>query len=108
MKRTHEIKVRLNDEEFSRLNETVGRTLYSREAFIRDMLAGYHIREKPPVEVMQMIMQIRRVGITLDRLLKRTYETGFVDMPELRRALESNRALEKELAEIYASYEKEK
>ena len=45
--RTHEIKVRLNDAEFARLNDMVKRSIFSREEFIRMMLAGYTLQEAP-------------------------------------------------------------
>ena len=45
--RTHEIKVRLNDAELARLNDMVKRSIFSREEFIRMMLAGYTLQETP-------------------------------------------------------------
>ena len=45
--RKHEIKVRLNDAEFDWLNEMVERSIFSREEFIRMMLAGYTLQEAP-------------------------------------------------------------
>ena len=45
--RKHEIKIRLNDAEFNRLNEMVERSIFSREEFIRLMLAGYTLQEAP-------------------------------------------------------------
>ena len=45
--RRHEIKLRLNDREFTRLNEMVARSIFSREEFIRMVLAGYQIQESP-------------------------------------------------------------
>lgn len=45
--RRHEIKVRLNDAEFDWLNEMVERSIFSREEFIRMMLAGYTLQEAP-------------------------------------------------------------
>jgi hypothetical protein len=45
--RKHEIKIRLNDAEFDRLNEMVERSIFSREEFIRMMLAGYTLQEAP-------------------------------------------------------------
>jgi hypothetical protein len=45
--RTHEIKVRLNDAELARLNDMVKRSIFSREEFIRMMLAGYTLQEAP-------------------------------------------------------------
>jgi hypothetical protein len=45
--RKPEIKVRLNDTEFNRLNDMVARSIFSREEFIRMMLAGYTLQEAP-------------------------------------------------------------
>ena len=45
--RKHEIQVRLNDAEFDRLNDMVKRSIFSREEFIRMMLAGYTLQEAP-------------------------------------------------------------
>ena len=45
--RRHEIKLRLNDREFTRLNDMVARSIFSREEFIRMALAGYQIQESP-------------------------------------------------------------
>lgn len=45
--RKHEIKIRLNDAEFNRLNDMVARSIFSREEFIRLMLAGYTLQEAP-------------------------------------------------------------
>ena len=45
--RRHEIKLRLNDREYARLNDMVERSIFSREEFIRMVLAGYQIQESP-------------------------------------------------------------
>lgn len=46
-KRTHEIKVRLNDKEFDHLNKMVAKTLYNRETFLRLLIGGYTVQEVP-------------------------------------------------------------
>ena len=38
--RRHEIKLRLNDREFTRLNDMVARSIFSREEFIRMVLCS--------------------------------------------------------------------
>ena len=45
--RRHEIKLRLNDREYARLNDMVARSIFSREEFLRHMLAGYTLQEAP-------------------------------------------------------------
>ena len=46
-KRTHEIKVRLNDQELSHLNQMVAKTNYTREDFLRLMIGCYTVQEVP-------------------------------------------------------------
>ena len=46
-KRTHEIKVRLDDKEFDHLNKMVAKTLYNRETFLRLLIGGYTVQEVP-------------------------------------------------------------
>ena len=63
-KRTHEIKVRLNDRELSHLNKMVAKTNYSREDFLRLMIAGYTVQEVPKDYVM-FYMDMKRICSTL-------------------------------------------
>ena len=37
----------MNDEEFSRLNKMVGKSIYNRETFLRILLDGYTLQECP-------------------------------------------------------------
>ena len=55
--RRHEIKLRLNDREYARLNDMVERSIFSREEFIRHMLAGYTLQEAP-TEFLQFRMEL--------------------------------------------------
>ena len=59
-KRTHEIKVRLDDEELSRLNEMVAKTNYTREGFLRLMIAGYTVQEVPK-DYLMFYMDMKRI-----------------------------------------------
>ena len=61
MKRNYEIKVRLTRDEWEKLNEQVERTCLSREQYVRDVLAGVVVRERPPVEYGEIIIYRVRV-----------------------------------------------
>ena len=58
-KRTNKISIWLSDAELKRLNEMVGKTVFSREAFIRTMLAGYQIRAAPPAPLHETMRLLR-------------------------------------------------
>ena len=87
--RTHEIKIRLNDEEFAHLNEMVSRSNYSREVFLRFLLNGYVMQECPrdfimfKKDVIQIINELRTIRRNASlteaeksRLLKTADEAG--------------------------------
>ena len=65
MKRNYEIKVRLTRDEWEKLNEQVERTCLSREQYVRDVLAGVVVRERPPVEYGEIIIHLRAMTNTL-------------------------------------------
>ncbi len=101
--RKNEIKLRLTDEELTHLDGMVQRTIFTREGFMRHMLAGYQIREKPPDEFVDWIMELRRVGTLLNQLTKRSYSVGFIDAPALKSALYDLHRLEDYIYKVYDS-----
>ena len=105
-KRNNEIKVRLTDEELTHLDAMVERTIFSREGFIREMLAGYQIREKPEDEFTKWIMEMRRVGSLLNQVLQRSYIVGFIDVAAVKKASLDLWELEKYIYEFYAPFER--
>ena len=83
MKRNYEIKVRLTRYEWEKLNEQVERTCLSREQYVRDVLAGVVVRERPPVEYGEIIIHLRAMTNTLRDLARQTRHTGEVPSKQL-------------------------
>ena len=83
MKRNYEIKVRLTRDEWIKLNEQVERTCLSREQYVRDVLAGVVVRERPPVEYGEIIIHLRAMTNTLRDLARLTQQTGEVPSKQL-------------------------
>ena len=73
----------------------------SREGYCRRILNGAEVKEAPPVEVPVLIREVRRVGYNIDQILKRANSIGLLDVPQLRKALEDNRAVEKLIVDTY-------
>ena len=67
-KRNHEIKIRLDDQEFARLNAMVANTVFSRETFIRLMLAGYQLKAQPDVDTKALQLKFTQIGTQLNFL----------------------------------------
>ena len=101
MKRKHEIKIRLTDKELDSLMVKVKKSGLSREGYIRKCFNASVIREVPPIDAARLIMEVRRVGINIDQILKFANINGYLDVPRLRKALEQNRELEEFIFNIY-------
>ncbi len=99
--RTNRINVWLSDEELADLNEKVSRVRGSRERFIRQCINGAVIREAPSVDVPKLIQEVRRVGSSLNQILRIANSLGLLEVPQLRRALEQNREVEVRIVDAY-------
>ena len=95
MKRTHEIKVRLNDEELATLNQIAHRAGRSRESVIRDAISGIQIREAPPLEYHLLIRELRAVGNNLNQLAVLAHIHGFLNETQLHETILELRETEK-------------
>ena len=103
MKRTLEMKIRFTRAELDALTKKARKTNYSREGFSRAVLNGVEVKEAPPAELPLLIREVRRVGYNIDQLLKRANSIGLLDVPQLRKALEDNRAVEKMIVDTYTT-----
>lgn len=94
-KRNNRIVFYLTDEECSTLNNKIVKSGLSREEFIRRTLAGKKIIEQPPLELHDMIFQLRRVGYNLNQLLRIANSEKFLDVPKTRTCIEEIFSLER-------------
>ena len=99
--RTNQIIIRQSDEKLADLNEKVSRVSGSREQFIRQCISGAVIKEAPYVNVAKLIWEVRRVGFSLNQILRIANASGLLDMPQLRKALERNREVEVRIVDAY-------
>lgn len=100
-KRSHRVVVYFNDEELADLSEKVQSSNLSREELIRRAIRGVTIKEGPPADLPLLIRELRRIGCGLNQLVALAHSKGFLDTPQLRKALESNRAVEKLIVDTY-------
>lgn len=96
-KRNNRIHLYLTDDEFEKLEYKVAKSGFSREVFLRHMINEVQIKEAPPIDYYEMIIQLRRVGSNINQLLKLANAKGLIISDELRKALEENRKIEKAL-----------
>ena len=100
-KRNCRFEVRLTKDEYSNLTKKARRSGLSTGAFVRMAIAEKEIHEAPPVDVPRLIREVRRVGSNLNQILRIANSRGLLEVPDLRKALEDNRAVEKMIANAY-------
>ena len=61
------------------------------------------VKEAPPTDVPVLIREVRRVGNTLNQIMKRANALGLMDVPQLRKALDENRVVEKLIVDAYTT-----
>ena len=84
--RTHEIKVRLNDQELAHLDAMVAKTVQSREGFIRQILAGYQLVEAPSEDFRELMNQVTRLGNNINTMLFKLNTRGYTSLEQLQQA----------------------
>ena len=100
-KRNHGVVFYLNDKEFEAFEKRAKRTSRSREAFIRKAIQEVQIKELPPADLSKLIYEIRRVGNNIDQILMIANAKGILNIPDLRKAIEDLREVEKLIVSQY-------
>ena len=89
-------------DELSDLTKKARKTRLSTGAFVRRAVQELEVKEAPPVDVPMLIRESRRVGYNIDQLLKLANAKGLLDVPQLRKTLADNRAVEKMIMDAYS------
>lgn len=101
--RNHRVEIYFTKNELETLTKKVSRSGLSREGFCRRVLNGTEVKEAPPTDVPVLIREVRRVGNTLNQIMKRANALGLMDVPQLRKALDENRVVEKLIVDAYTT-----
>ena len=83
-KRNVQILFRLTEEKAEHLNELVRKSGRTKEAFLREMVQGYQLCEKPDPEFYKMMRELSAIGNRINQLAVKANALGFVDTPMLR------------------------
>ena len=87
-KRNVQVLFRLTEEEADELNELVRKSGRSKEAFLRAMVKGYRLCEKPAPDFYQMMRELSAIGNRINQLAAKANTLGFVDAPQLKKEAE--------------------
>ncbi len=83
-KRSVQILFRLTEDEAEYLQRLVKRSGHSREAFLRAMVMGYRLCEKPEPEFYKVLQELSAIGNRINQLAAKANALDFVDTPMLR------------------------
>lgn len=100
-KRNCRFEVCFTKDEFSDLTKKARKARLSTGAFVRRAVRDLEVKEAPSADVPMLIREVRRVGYNIDQLLKLANAKGLLDVPQLRKALADNRAVEKMIMDAY-------
>ena len=70
-KRQHKIEVRLNDEEYFKLEDTISKMETNRSDYLRKLIVGTRIKEKPPDEFYKYMKEFSLMGFNLNQIVER-------------------------------------
>ena len=82
-KRSVQILFRLNEEEAEYLYELVRKSGRSKEAFLREMVKGYQLCEKPDPEFYRIMRELSAIGNRINQLAAKANALSFIDTPML-------------------------
>lgn len=76
--------IRMNEDEFNKLNSIVKESGYSREAYIRLILSGLQPLPMPSSELIEVIKQLRLIGNSMNQIATIGHSTGDLNIEEYK------------------------
>lgn len=102
-KRSRRVEVCFTENEFLDMMEKAQKAHLSAGGFIRRAVKGLEVKEAPSVDVLALIREIRRIGCNIEQILKIANTRGLLDVPQLRKILDNNLAVEKLIVDSYTT-----
>lgn len=99
--RNVQILFRLTDDEAEYLQTLVERSGRSREAFLREMVKGYRLCEKPDPEFYQIMRELSAIGNRINQLAVKANALDFVDTPMLKEEVKKWRQFQIDVRKKY-------
>ena len=79
MRRRNKIDLRLNDTELAQLNHDVEKSGWSREKYLRALIANRPIRERPPMDLVSVLKQLQQINNNMNQIAVKANSLNFVD-----------------------------
>jgi len=85
---------RLDRTEAQKLDKLVKKSGLTRETFLRSMISGYRLHEKPDDDFYQSMRELSAIGNRINQLAIKANALGFVDAPLLAEEVKKWRAFQ--------------
>ena len=100
-KRNKEVILWFTEDELKALDDKVERTGLTRSSYLRKVLLGHEIIERPPVEFFEVLKNLRQINNNLNQIAWKTNSTGQVDDAYYRENIEY---LRKTINDFFCKY----
>ena len=82
--RTHEVHLRLNDQEYKALMKNAAKCNMPQQTYLRHMCTATEPREAPSADFGEYIKELRKIGNNLNQITMLANKTGSVDRAEYK------------------------
>lgn len=100
-KRNIRIQVRLNDIEYAKLLDDIERTNENISDYIRKLILGKEIKEKPDHDFLKILNQLSRIGVNINQIAHHVNGLGKFDKTRYEQEAETLHQMVKELKRKY-------
>lgn len=77
--RNNRIHVRLNDKEYSKLQDDIHKSKESISDYIRRLILEQEIKEKPDYEFYEVMKQLSKIGVNLNQIAYKANSINVID-----------------------------
>ena len=78
-KRNNAIKLRLDDDELRYLNDSVKRSYLNRESYLRALIKGRPLIERPPMDLIETLREIQQIQNNLHTIAFEAHQQRKID-----------------------------
>ena len=79
MKRNREVRVRLSEDELAVLNQDTEKSGWSREKYMRALIAHSPIKSKPSMDLVSVLRNLQQINNNINQIAMKVNTLNFVD-----------------------------
>ena len=100
MKRNREVRVRLSEDELAVLNRDTEKSGWSREKYMRALIAHSPIKSKPSMDLVSVLRNLQQINNNMNQIAMKANSLNFVDTAAYWENIESLEELKGKLLEV--------